>query len=285
MTLPSSTLEWILILFGIAPVLIAMLCKLVVTYSFGKLTFDMAPFQKADNWYNIPSEVPWKHIGDSAIRSLPQVATRTSATADPRFTSLRCSVYQIGKAKWKLSIEFVIENQSSNHELVIDDIHARMFEADAYQPPYATISRFGDVWLMQDNRILKENRSYSLAPGDGYEINLLFEATRVEGAPAYGWDEPTEMEGAVHIVFGLLVDYYFITPNGIQRGVVPSDRIYLFGYPQGITGIRGRELDSVDDGSVQRMKVRATNEKQKAFVARLEKYVSEHAAFSAEPTA
>jgi hypothetical protein len=199
---------------------------------------------------------------------------------EPQFFTRRCKADQVSKAKWRLEIEFQVFNPTGSREMVIDDLHARLFEWDAHAPPLATISFYGDVWLTQDNSILKEQRVYSLPPGDGYIINLVFEATRVEAAPAYGM-APHESEGSVAIVFGLLLDYYFLTTPMPDRRAIPSDRIYMFTYSKGDDDASVRALDQRE---LNDLRTRNSGGKDAlAFIKRIEDYLEEHLSFHPEP--
>ena len=167
-----------------------------------------------------------------------------------------------------------------DREIVIDDMHAFHFETNAFAPLLLTISFYGDVWLRQDNTILKERRDYSLRPGDGYRINLLFEATRIEAIPAYGL-LPFEKEGGVTVVFGLLLDYYSMTSSGLDRRAIPSDRIYIFRYG----AEKGLWFEGLDADALKALKRRPANKTKEIqeFIQRLEGYLSKHLSFRPIP--
>lgn len=285
-------LSLFLILFGIIPVSLMIISKWSGILLFLGIRIpqkDAVKFQSWDKWYsNTKGEpVPWKSIGGSRIRltsgekTLLAEGKVLTGTKEPRFSTLGCDAYQVGKAKWQLEIEFEIRNLL-DREIVIDDIHACHFETNAFAPPLLTISFYGDVWLRQDNTILKEKRDYSLLPGDGYRINLLFEATRIEAAPAYGV-LPAETEGSVTVVFGLLLDYYSMTASSeLDRRAIPSDCIYVFQYSANEMApwFKGIDADELED-----LKRRHSDSKEKQeFIQRLEGYLSEHLNFRPVPT-
>jgi hypothetical protein len=284
-----KTLQILVILFGIAPILGVFIWKFI----FGGLPmFGVDRFrgstklQDADGWFKLSARVPWKVLGSSVMRLVSGIGRVLHGYREPQFSVLRCRTNQMSKARWRLEVELQILNPRGNVELVIDDIHARLFERDAFQPPYATISRYGDVWLRQDNTLFKEkDEIYSLPSGDGYLINLVFEATRIEGAPAYGWF-PTEHEGSVLVVFGLLLDYYFNTKSGPERHAIPSDHIFVFGFPKGLRGQNGPALDAVNKDLLDQLKLLSSSQKKyEAFVQRLDEYLKEHLTFRPVPKA
>lgn len=228
-----------------------------------------------DAWYAIPGEVSVGRAGGSSIAAAPPTPPRH--TAEPRFTTLRCDARKITDARWRLAIDFEFRNDLDRN-IVIDDLHAMEFERNAFAPPVATISYFGDVWLMQDNSILRDGRDYELAPGDGFRITLKFEATRVEAAPAYGSAERPS-DGALLVVFGILVDYYHDDDEGdVVRRAKPSDRIYVF-HSQG--GYVGDELQSFDLPKLAA--ISGATEYGEALRGRLETYYRTLAEFRPTP--
>ncbi len=134
----------------------------------------------------------------------------------------------------------------------------------------------GGGWLLSILKTPKQD--YSLGPANGtgvhgYRIRLLLEATRIEAAPLYG-RRPTETEGRVTIVFGLLVDYCYRTPNGLSRHALPSDCIYV---------LDSGTLVAID--SARLTALQGSDSAKEDFVKRLEAHLTEHRAFRATPVA
>jgi hypothetical protein len=277
-----TRLQAIILFFGIIPVAVTLVVRVVVGVVFfftGRSLFGRGPnFQGWRPWFSLPGQVPWTRIGDSTIRHARGVG-RPAGTREPQFSTLGCDAIPVGKAKWRLLVEFQLLNPSSSRPLVIDDMHARLFETDAHAPPLGMISYYGDVWLKQDNTLLKDKgRRYDLPTGDGYIINLAFEATRIEAAPAYGM-YPAPKEAPVTLVFGLLLDYYFNAPSGPERHVIPSDALYVFqGSAENPTflAVTSRSLPSL------RARV-AGNKRGEGFIRRLEAHLAAHLQFRAVP--
>jgi len=246
---------------------------------FGPSVARRARFSSREHWHNMGFVAPWIYRDKSSIRRLPG-APAALTTPVVRFHTLHCHCDSIGLARWALQVEFVVKNDLLN-EIAIDDMHARIFEANAFAPPLATISYYGDVRLLQDNSILVERRKYSLAPDEGYRIKLHLEASRIEAAPVYG-KYPTETKGRAVVVFGLLVDYYVDTGTELSRRVLPSDCIYLFEFPGGATATC--DLRALDTAALQRLRNQPGLGKERdKFIDRLNRYLNEHIDFQATP--
>src|ERR1051326_4124692 len=137
---PMSLIEWILILFGVLPIItifaIGLYCITLPLFGIGQIKHLGFRFQSADTWYRVPNQVIWKSIGGSIVQFVRSITKISNAATEPTFSTLHCNASQIGKAKWRLEVEFELRNVT-RQEIVIDDIHACMYEKDAFQPPYA----------------------------------------------------------------------------------------------------------------------------------------------------
>jgi hypothetical protein len=281
-----SILQLVLITFGIIPIAGVFLQKfifgLLPLFGIGRFG-PQIPRQVVEKWYQIPGEpVPWSPIGRSFVRRGKRFLHQLSPARELQFHTLRCEADPSGDGKWLLSITFEVWNPPLAPEIVIDDLHVRLFEKDAFAPPLATISYFGDVWLRQDNSILKDGRDYELKSGDGYQINLVLQATRVEGAPAYGM-LPTETAGQLLVVFGLLLDYYWREGATLKRATLPSDRIYVF---NSSGKFQGSAMLSIDSGNITSLATaQHSNRATEKLVERLGEYVREHSSFRPVPKA
>lgn len=240
MTAITSPLDWLLLGAGVVLPGGIIAAKAIVKIASMFRPPRMDALRDEEAWYALPGEVQVGRAGGSFIEMAPRQPPRRAS--EPRFTTLSCDAEKITAARWRLAIDFELRNDL-DREIVIDDFHAMEFERNAYAPPLATISYFGDVWLKQDNSIVRDGRDYALKPGDGYRITLCFEATRVEGAPAYGRFE-APVDGALLVVFGIVTDYYHDDDDGeMVRRARSSDRLYVF-HSKG--GYRGNELESFD---------------------------------------
>lgn len=167
-----------------------------------------------------------KDLSLSEVRLAPEAAPAGhDSSEEPVFKTLRVYLEKIAEARWRFKIRFVFKNVTE-HVITLDDIHTAIYEKYVPAPPYATISYRGEMLLQQDNSILKEGQDYSLRPGEGYEMVLVFEQTRLEGAPLYGGD--FETPGAMISICGLFVDYYYFEGSEIVRRAIPSDTVYYF---------------------------------------------------------
>ena len=224
-------------------------------------------------------DAPWKKIGDSAIE--PAVTTLPDISrlnAVPIFKTLRADVIKIGPAKWRFKVRFLFKN-SLKQEIVVDDMHTRVYEKDVPTPAYMTIKYRGDVLLLQDNTIWKDNKSYSLKSNDGYEIVIVLEMTRIEGSPLYGPDHVRD--GPVRTIFGLIIDYYYVDGIDVKRGSLPSDCIYLFEYKNNYDW---EELKAIDSVVIEEIRMRHVGDSiMTPVVQRLEGLLTEHLSFRLTP--
>lgn len=168
---------------------------------------------------------------------------------EPIIKTLRVSLEKLSKARWRFKIRFVFLN-TTDHDITLDDIHAAVYEKLIITPPYADMDYRGEMQLLQDNSILKHNQEYSLKPGDGYEMVLVFEQTRLEGhSPQFGGT--SETAGVMISLCGFFIDYYFFNGSEIVRSAIPSDTLYYF---QCLGKDDPGELHEVDDTLIQKLK-------------------------------
>jgi hypothetical protein len=159
--------------------------------------------------------------------SLPEASFLSERDGeDPQFESLRVDCESLTKAHWRLRIRFLLRN-TLDQAIAVDDIHVRVYSLHVPTPPYLTISYRGEAEILQDNSMLKKDQTYSLEPGDGLEMVLVTEVARLEGAPLYSSGDH-ETPGPMLAVFGLLLDYYILARQTIERRVLPSDCLYFF---------------------------------------------------------
>jgi hypothetical protein len=262
----------VLIVFGILPIIFA--------YFFSN--WSRKQWLRNSRYQNYRAKIGERqsHVPNTSpvIRAGLNDSASLLEVTEPQFSTLHCRSHQAGEATWQLEIEFEIRNRSTTHDMVIDDVHACLYERNAFPPPYLTIGHFGDVVLRQDNRIVKERRIYSLAPGDGYVMNLMFHASRIEGVAGITSDG-SEKTGRAIAVFGLLLDYYVNTPFGLDRRTVPSEALYLF------ASFSDEVIRSLDDTHIRELQAsHASDAWMRDFCQRLESYLAQHRAFSAAPT-
>lgn len=109
-------------------------------------------------------------------------------------------------------------SNGTSREIALDDVHAILYErfvAPSYQ---LDLSHIGEVKLLKDNCILKDQRSYSLHPGDGFKIDLALRMTN-------------KSDDAARVIFGLLVDYLVDYAGASPtRQVCTSDSVYVVRY-------------------------------------------------------
>ena len=269
-------LEIALIALGIVP------CSLALVFSLYKMCVPAARskrgLQEHTSPFPIPDEVPWKKIGGSSIElARGSALTQPMHVDEPVFKTLRADLEKIGDAKWRLRIRFVFLN-TLNETLAVDDMHTRLYEKElpGYYP--ATIGYRKDVLLLEDNTIWKDEKSYSLGPGDGYELVLVLEITRMAGSEGYGTFR--ESAGPVSTVFGLLVDYYCATTtSGLERRALPSDCIYVFEAEDDSAEFRAIDSETIRE-LVSRYK---TDQNAMKRLERLETLLADHLAFRPVP--
>jgi hypothetical protein len=195
----------------------------------------------------------------------------STSAQEPCFRTLRVSLEKISKAKWRFRIRFVFLNLTQD-TLTLDDIHTAIYAKYVPTPPYATISYRGEMSLLQDNSVLKGEEDYSLLPGKGYEIVLVLEQSRLEGAPLYGSD--SEEPGPMISVCGIFVDYYSFRGAEIERKAIPSDTVYYF---QCNGKDDAGELRVVNDEFLREVKSRVYHsESARGILDSLEQIVEQH---------
>jgi len=216
-------------------------------------------------------------------RRRPEGSAHESSADKPLFETLRVKTTCLSDAHWRFSIRFLLLNDTSP-EIHLEDIHAKVYRKYIPSPPLLTIGYRGEVVLQEDNTIAKEEKSYSLAPGDGYEIDLILELTRIEGSPVYGTDR--ERPGPILAVLGLLVDYYYLLPDGsVKRRTVPSDSLYFFECLDRKSGQRST-LRFVDNDLLKELEAdRYTTDTAKAIASSIRHLVEEHRAYDPTPKA
>lgn len=210
-----------------------------------------------------------KNLGFSKIDPAADDQCRSTSVQEPCFKTLRVSLEKISKAKWRFRIRFVFLNLTQD-TITLDDIHTAIYVKYVPTPPYLTISYRGEMSLLQDNSVFKGDQDYSLLPGKGYEIVLVFEQTRLEGAPLYGGD--SEEPGPLISVCGLFVDYYYFRGSEIQRKAIPSDTVYYF---QCSDKEDEGELHVVDEEFLQELSSR-TYHSAKGIVDKVEHIAAKH---------
>lgn len=225
-------------------------------------------------------EAIWGPIGGSTLE-LDGLSAELKLIADtPVFRTLRLSHEDISPGKWKLKIRFLLFN-SSLTSITVDDLHTRIYERQASSPPLLTIGYRRELFLLQDNSIWKQDESYHLASGDGYDMTVVLEVTRMEGSPVYG--SFGEMSGAFRAVFGFFVDYYTISPiDELRRYSIPSDCLYVFecaersGTPH---------FQTLSHEFIEELKVRFSQDVTRlTAISQLEKHVAEHMSRRPTPT-
>jgi hypothetical protein len=171
--------------------------------------------------YSVPDEMPGESIGGSEIRLVPGTSEREHPGL-ARFSTLRCSVRAVTQSQSLTEVRFIFLN-ASRHDLVFDDLHVKIYERQAIHPLLATIDYYGAVRLRADNTIAKAMKTITVLRGNGAEMTLMVAARRFEGMLAQD-----EKPGALRVIFGILLDYYFFGQDGIvHRRAIPSDCLYL----------------------------------------------------------
>jgi len=173
-------------------------------------------------------DAPRGELGSSAVMLFhgPRRGAPTRATTEEiGFHALRATAIPVDNGRWQLRIRAVLLNNGRD-EIVFDDLHTAVYFRIAPTPPLLTISYHGNAIILQDNTLFKDARSYSIAPGDGIEMDVLTQVTRYEGAPSYYGMR--EEGGPVCVLFGLIADLYSTIDVQRSRRAVPSDSIYLF---------------------------------------------------------
>jgi len=229
--------------------------------------------------YETP-KIPPRSLG-AEIRPITEGYDLESKDNSPYFRTLRVITEQINPARWRFKIRFLFFNPSPD-EIVIDDIHAKVYEDYVPTPILLTISYGGSVELLQDNCIWKEEKAYSLKSGDGFEMVLVLEMSRREGAPAYSesYSRP-EQAGPVRSVIGLLVDYYVPGASDIERITIPSDCIYLFECED---QSKWTEMRALDDEAIDALMLRHTgDEKVEGIIQQFRAYYHTHSSLRLQP--
>jgi hypothetical protein len=221
-----------------------------------------------------PDAIPKESIGESVISEhISESLSFNSGLSEPTFKTLRAVAKKENAERCTLKIRFVFLNTTSK-QISIEDIHNRLYECKIVWHAPLTLGYHSEVKLLQDNTILKESRSYSLEPGDGYEIDLVFQLTR-------GDNEPTR-----HL-FGLLVDYYTVEPSGrIDRKTMTSDCIYMMKCRSTHTfGPNAEfELTAIDQSFIEELKSRHENESgMLEYINQIESILKDHLAFRPIP--
>jgi len=277
--------ETVVLVLGIIPIAAIMVHKVIFGllpfFGIGSIFRDIRSYT---HWYEPPLEAPLAAIGGSNIQPASMLGSQPNDGADLGFLTLKCQAQQVSESKWLLSVVFELLNRTDS-EIVFDDVHVRIFERDSFAPALDTISYFGDVWIARDNTLIKEDRSYSVSPADGFQLRLNVTATRVEGAPAYG-ASPTEKGGQLLVVFGIVIDYYIRRSGGhVERACRSSDSVYVLN-SSGV--LSGRAFFPVNQQSL--ISLRSSNgvTQSKAttkFFDRLGQYLEDHFAFRPRPKA
>jgi hypothetical protein len=197
-----------------------------------------------------------RHLGQSEIHSVqPVTQSENVPLKEPIIKTLRVSLEKLSEARWRFKIRFVFLN-ATDRDVTLDDIHAVVYEKLIITPLYADMNYRGEMQLLQDNSILKHNQDYSLKPGDGYEMVLVFEQTRLEGhSPQFGGT--VETAGVMISLCGFFIDYYFFNGSEVVREAIPSDTLYYF---QCLGKDDPGELHEVDDALIQKLKGMALTE-------------------------
>lgn len=193
------------------------------------------------------------------------------AAKSPLFKTMRVSAEPKNNLHCTLRISFVFLD-TLLEEIVLDDIHNALYDMTIARAAPLTIGYRGEVYLLQDNTLLKQKgESYSLKPGEGYEMDLVFEFTA---------NEPSRF------VFGLLVDYYSISGNSITRSAMPSDCIYMLKHDSKHSfGSNTKfELTAIDFAFVDDLRKRYMNDPDLLeYVAQIETVLIRHTQFHATP--
>lgn len=165
------------------------------------------------------------HIGGGSIRFLGRLGS-PSTSGSPTFVIRDLEYKELGPGYWQLKPRVLLHN-TSPREILLDDVHVIIYVEISSVPPLATISYHGTSVILQDNTLLKEEgRPYSLAPGDGFEMDLVIEATRLEGAPSYY--PVTPKRGACCFLFGLIADYSRLDPHTSDESNVTTPSLCMF---------------------------------------------------------
>jgi hypothetical protein len=195
--------------------------------------------------YDEPDEIPSAALRESTTKQFSQgsppltreSSSRSSLPDEPVFKTLRVTAEEQTDFNCRIRIRFLFFN-GLGEEIALDDIHNRLYEMKIRYSAPLTLGYRSEVYLLQDNTMLKSNASYSLAPGDGFEMELVFQLTSNEPA---------------RFVFGLLLDYYMVKDRKqIVRSTIPSDCIYMLKAQSTHTfGPKARfELTGIDEAFV-----------------------------------
>jgi hypothetical protein len=260
----------------ITAVTLVVLTTIVLPRVFANFYAEPNTPQTAADTPPVPLDAPLASLGFSEVRPAP-AATTASIALRPEMRTLRVEATPNEPAAWRLRIRFVFINRTP-HEICFDDIHARIYERDVPTPAFATIHYRGEVLLRQDNTIFKDERAWTLASGDGFEITLAFDLTRYEGLATMG--ETVARPGPVRTLFGLLLDY-FGTAQPFRREAIASDCLYLFQHGDGET-----RFTALDAAEVEAMRSRhASDARMLPVVETCSRFLREHHALRPVPRA
>jgi hypothetical protein len=260
-----------LVLFGIAPAVLLLLLR--------ALGYDPSVWKRRKRQYpnfeqpvppaHIARWVPWDFLDASTIERLHRTGIGPlHGFSEPEFKTLRLDASKTKDQGWQFRIRFAFINRL-RETVVIDDIHAKLYEQNVPGSAVLTMGSWGEIILLQDNTILREQREYSIEPGDGYEISLVFKMSSV----GYAYTTRT--------VFGLLLDYYAITKSGVGRRARPSDCLYMFQQKPAEDWSEFRELN-LDTISELALRHRLDGGALKA-IERLKGFLDEHAKLRLTP--
>jgi hypothetical protein len=211
-------LETALVLLGLIP------ASAYLVYAFYQLVgrLFIGAIRGSDGTYAY-----YETLGGSSIKlQHHSLVEMTPQTGGPVFKNLQVEATALlPAAKWRFRVRFALTNFLED-EIALNDIHVKVYEKAMPLLPKASWFYFGEVLLMQDNTIWKEEgKSYSLKNGDTFDITLIMEMTRRE--VDYGARDV--IPGPIRALFGIFIDYYILFPSGeINAQTVLSDVIYMF---------------------------------------------------------
>ena len=197
---------------------------------------------------------------------------KTAAHLNPAFKTLRVTADE-QTSGLKLRIRFICANPL-DIEIAVDDIHVVLFERFIGENYRMTLGHISEVILTKDNTILKEDRSYSLCPGDGFEIDLVIGMSNKGDDPA-------------RVIFGLVIDYITDYAKAPSRKTMPSDCIYMVRYKSLTTfGPKTKiEIVAIDTEFLNYQRLKNSNDAQAIeYLETLQGILEKHQSFRPIPT-
>jgi len=223
-------------------------------------------------------EAPLRPIGGSTVESTSEqrAGTQTLPASEPLFKTLRVRTERCAAGQWRFTVKFVIVNLLDK-SIAIDDLHTVVYEKWGKAPSTGAswIASAGEIWLMQDNSVHDQLRSRSIEPGNGCEMGVVLELSRLDRSPSPDG-------GRARAVFGLILDYYMLDERDIVRKSKTSDCIYVFNYAaQHDAGT----IEAVNADSVESYTGTGPTFVQGSYGKRLRTYLEHHSLLRPVPKA